>query len=98
MNIFLEETKDTRKQLTVKRSERGALMSQDNPDEKKVAKLTGEIFNLKNLKDEKQKRLLVTTFLSMIKGLEEDFVTAIEGRVIFKLLNLIFLKGAPGKL
>ena len=30
-------------------------MSQDNPDEKKVGKLTGEIFDLKNLLDEKAK-------------------------------------------
>lgn len=50
---FLAETKETRKQLAVKRSERRALMSQDNPDEKKVANLTGEIFDLKNLLDEK---------------------------------------------
>ena len=28
-------------------------MSQDNPDEIKVGKLTGEIFDLKNLLDEK---------------------------------------------
>ena len=50
---FLKETTETRKQLAVKRSERRALMSQDNPDEKKVGQLTGEIFDLKNLLDEK---------------------------------------------
>jgi len=52
---FLEETKETRKQIAVKRSERRAMMSQDNPDEKRVATLTGEIFDLKNLLDEKAK-------------------------------------------
>jgi len=52
-DAFFEETKETRKQLAVKRSERNALMNQDNPDEKKVAILTGEIYDLKNLLDEK---------------------------------------------
>jgi Spy/CpxP family protein refolding chaperone len=55
VDTFLKETQETRKQLAVKRSERRALMSQDNPDEKKVGKLTGEIFDLKNLLDEKAK-------------------------------------------
>ena len=50
---FFEETKETRKQIFVKRSELDALMSQDNPDEKKVAKLTGEIYDLQTLMDEK---------------------------------------------
>jgi len=50
---FFEETKETRKEIYVKRSELDALMSQDNPDEKKVAKLTGEIYDLQTLMDEK---------------------------------------------
>ena len=53
VDTFLKETQETRKQLAVKRSERRALMIQDNPDEKKVGKLTGEIFDLKNLLAEK---------------------------------------------
>jgi len=55
VDTFLKDTKETRKQLAVKRSERRALMHQDNPDEKRVAELTGEIFDLKNLLDEKAK-------------------------------------------
>ncbi len=51
--FFFEETKETRKEIFVKRSELDALMSQDNPDEKKVAKLTGEIYDLHTLMDEK---------------------------------------------
>jgi Spy/CpxP family protein refolding chaperone len=51
--VFFEETKETRKEIFVKRSELDALMSQDNPDEKKVAKLTGEIYDLQTLMDEK---------------------------------------------
>jgi hypothetical protein len=43
---FFEETKDTRKQIIVKQSELDALMRQDNPDEQKVGKLTGEIYDL----------------------------------------------------
>ena len=54
---FLTETKETRKQIAVKRSERRALMRQDNPDETKVAKLTGEIFDLKSLLEEKSKEV-----------------------------------------
>jgi len=50
---FFEETKETRKEIFVKRSELDALMSQDNPDEKKVANLTGEIYDLQTLMEEK---------------------------------------------
>jgi Spy/CpxP family protein refolding chaperone len=50
---FFEETKAERKEIVVKRSELDALMSQDNPDEKKVAKLTGEIYDLQTLLEEK---------------------------------------------
>ena len=47
-NKFFDETTDLRKQLVVKRAELKALMHQDNPDEKKVANLTGEMFDLRN--------------------------------------------------
>lgn len=57
MNSFLEGTKEARKQVAIKRSERRALMKQDNPDEKKVAKLTGEIYDLKNMLDEKAREI-----------------------------------------
>jgi hypothetical protein len=50
---FFEETKETRKEIVVKRSERDALMLQDNPDEKKVAKLTGELYDLQTMMQEK---------------------------------------------
>ena len=43
---FFEETKELRREIVVKRSELDALMLQDNPDEKKVAKLTGELYDL----------------------------------------------------
>ena len=46
---FYEETQDTRKQIIVKQSELDALMRQDNPDEKKVAKLAGEIYDLQSI-------------------------------------------------
>jgi Spy/CpxP family protein refolding chaperone len=52
-SAFVEETKETRKEIFVKRSELDALMSQDNPDEKKVAKLTGEIYDLQAFMEEK---------------------------------------------
>ena len=43
---FFTETKELRKEIVVKRSELDAMMLQDNPDEKKVAKLTGDLFDL----------------------------------------------------
>lgn len=43
---FSADTYDIRKSITVKRSELGALLNQDNPDEKRVAQLTGEVFDL----------------------------------------------------
>ncbi len=43
---FRTETATVRKEIVVKRSELDALMRQDNPDEKKAAKLTGEIYDL----------------------------------------------------
>jgi len=50
---FLDETKETRKEITIKRSELNALMSQANPDEKKVATLTGELYDLNSELDKK---------------------------------------------
>ena len=43
---FFEETKELRREIVVKRSELDAVMQQDNPDEKKVAKLTGDLYDL----------------------------------------------------
>ncbi len=55
-SAFFEETKETRKAIVVKRSELDALMLQDNPDENKVAKLTGELFDLQNNLEEKAEK------------------------------------------
>ncbi len=43
---FRAETNGIRKSIIVKRSELRALLNQDNPDEKRVAQLTGEVFDL----------------------------------------------------
>jgi Spy/CpxP family protein refolding chaperone len=43
---FRAETSSTRKAIVVKRSELNALFRNDNPDEKKVAKLTGDLYDL----------------------------------------------------
>ena len=43
---FWAETNSTRKEIVVKRSELNALLRNDNPDEKKVAKLTGDLYDL----------------------------------------------------
>ena len=43
---FRTETNSVRKEIVVKRSELNALFRNDNPDEKKVAKLTGDLYDL----------------------------------------------------
>ena len=43
---FNDDTSTIRKEIVVKRSELNALMRQDNPDETKVAKLAGELYDL----------------------------------------------------
>ena len=53
---FFEETKELRKDIVVKRSELNALMQQDNPDEKKVAKLTGDLYDLQTTMEEKAEK------------------------------------------
>jgi Spy/CpxP family protein refolding chaperone len=52
-SAFFEETKELRKEIVVTRSELDALMQQDNPDEKKVAKLTGNLYDLQTKMEEK---------------------------------------------
>ena len=50
---FRDDTKAIRKEIVVKRSELNALISKDNPDETKVAKLTGELYDLEAELDSK---------------------------------------------
>ena len=45
-NAFLSETVELRKMLATKKAEKRALMLNDNPNPKRVAELTGEIFDL----------------------------------------------------
>ncbi|MHB8790886.1 MAG: hypothetical protein ACYDBT_13515 [Desulfobulbaceae bacterium] len=44
---FLSETVALRKEMAVKRAEQEALMNSENPDAKRIAQLTGEIFDLR---------------------------------------------------
>ena len=55
-SAFFAETREIRKEIVVKRSELDALMQQDNPDEKKVAKLAGDLFDLQNKMEEKAEK------------------------------------------
>jgi Spy/CpxP family protein refolding chaperone len=50
---FRDETTAIRKEIVVKRSELNALLGKDNPNETKVAKLTGELYDLKAELDSK---------------------------------------------
>ena len=45
---FLSETRALRKNMAIKQAEMAALMNRENPDEKKVAKLAGDIFELRS--------------------------------------------------
>jgi Spy/CpxP family protein refolding chaperone len=45
---FFSETEALRKNMAVKQAEMAALMNRENPDEKKAAKLAGEIFELRS--------------------------------------------------
>ena len=44
---FMNETVELRKAMTVKKAELRAIMNNDNPDPKRVAELTGEVFDLR---------------------------------------------------
>lgn len=46
-NKFLSETVAVRREMTVKRAEQEALLQSENPDAKRIAQLTGEIFDLR---------------------------------------------------
>ncbi|MCB2183607.1 MAG: periplasmic heavy metal sensor [Desulfobulbaceae bacterium] len=46
-DAFFDATKDLRKEMFTKRAEMRALMSAENPNEKKVAALAGEMFELR---------------------------------------------------
>ena len=53
---FRAETNSARKEIVVKRSELNALLRNDNPDEKKVAKLTGDLYDLEAELEEKAEK------------------------------------------
>jgi Spy/CpxP family protein refolding chaperone len=53
LDKFRDDTKAIRKEIVVKRSELNALMRKDNPDETKVAKLTGDLYDLEAELDNK---------------------------------------------
>jgi hypothetical protein len=50
---FQAETNSVRKEIVVKRSELNALLRNDNPDERKVATLAGELYDLETSLQEK---------------------------------------------
>ncbi len=52
---FMAETKDLRKQVFVKRAEERALLHSSTPDAQAVAKISGELFDLRNTLREKAK-------------------------------------------
>lgn len=52
---FMAETKDLRKQVFVKRAEERALLHSRTPDAQAVAKVSGELFDLRNSLSEKAK-------------------------------------------
>jgi len=60
---FRDDTSRVRKEIIVKRSELNALLRNDNPDEKKVARLTGELYDLTTeLNDEAEAAEISSSF------------------------------------
>jgi predicted secreted protein len=53
---FRNESSTIRKEIVVKRSELNALLHNDNPNEEKVAKLTGELYDLRSELAEKAEK------------------------------------------
>jgi len=58
---FHADTKELRKQIVVKHAELQALQNQTNPDAKKIATLTGELYDLKTTLTDKAKAAGITT-------------------------------------
>jgi zinc resistance-associated protein len=56
IETFRTDTKSVRKEIVVKRSELNALLRNDNPDERKVAALTGELYDLESEFEEKAEK------------------------------------------
>ena len=56
IKTFRTETNSVRKDIVVKRSELNALLRNDNPDERKVAALTGELYDLETEFEEKAEK------------------------------------------
>jgi len=54
---FQADTNDIRKEIVVKRNELNALLSTNNPDEKKVAGLTGDLYDLEKELDAKAEKV-----------------------------------------
>ncbi len=50
---FFKDTQPLHKEMAMKRAEKQALMRSDNPDPQAVAKVTGELFDLRMTKQEK---------------------------------------------
>jgi zinc resistance-associated protein len=46
-DAFLKDTVELRKSMAMKRAEQKALMNNDNPDAKRIAELSGELFELR---------------------------------------------------
>lgn len=63
---YLEETAGLRKEVAVKEATLAAILRQQNPDEKKVAQLSGELFDLRTeLGSKAEERNLPTTYAGL---------------------------------
>jgi hypothetical protein len=63
LDTFFGETKDLRKQIMMKQSERQALMQSDNPNPLEVSKISGELFDLQTTMQDKAKAAGLDTYL-----------------------------------
>lgn len=63
LDAFFRDTRDLRKQITMKQAEGQALLQGNNPDAAAASKISGEIFDLQANMQEKAKAAGVDTYL-----------------------------------
>lgn len=65
---FFKDNRDLKKQMAMKRAEKKALMRSDNPDPQAVAKVAGELFDLRTSWHDKAEAAGVAKYLGSMKG------------------------------
>ena len=70
-DVFFKDTLELRKEIVVKRAEKKALMHAEEPDAKKVGKIAGELFDLRNSMRTKAEAAGLGDYIGMRGGCSE---------------------------